>query len=115
VSEPLTMSPRDRLQLWSGVLLCALVFLFSTSAKLATYHHDPADKQIAATKLVQKSVAPAPTVAPQVFLASLVWLAFLTLSVAAPRKIFIPAMSETAQPVNCWFSPYLAVRPPPAN
>jgi hypothetical protein len=101
--------------MWSGVLLCSLVFLFSTSAKLATYHYAPADKQIAATKLLQKSVAPATRVAPQVAIASLVWFVLLTLSVPALAATFATAKDDKTAPVNSWFSPDLAVRPPPTN
>jgi hypothetical protein len=107
------MSRPDRLRLLSGVLLCFLLFLFSTSAKLATYHHGPAEKQIAATKLLQKSVAPAPSVAPQVPIASPVWLAFLGLHVPVLATTSATPRPDRAQPVDSWFSPFLAVRPPP--
>src|ERR1022692_2222967 len=88
VSDQQIISRQDRLRLWSGVLLCSLVFLFSTSAKLATYHQAPADRQIAATKLLQKSVAPATRVTPQVPTASLVWLAFLVMPAPALATTF---------------------------
>jgi hypothetical protein len=100
--------------LWSGVLLCYLVLLFSTSAKLATYHHAPVDKQIAAMKLLQKSAVPATSVAPHVPIASLVWLAFFALPVAALAKTFATAARDKTPPLDGWFSPLLAVRPPPA-
>lgn len=108
------MSRRDRLRLLSGVLLCSLVFLFSAAAKLATYRHAPAAKQIAATKLLQKSVAPATAVTPQVPIASLVWVAFLVLPVAPLTTTFATAWPDQTPPVDSWFSPFLAVRPPPA-
>ena len=113
MSEPSIMSRRDRLKSWSGVLLCSLVLLFSTSAKLATYHHAPADKQIAATKLLQKSVAPATQVAPQVPIASLVCFALLVVSAPSVATTLATVKGDETQPVDSWLSPLLAVRPPP--
>jgi hypothetical protein len=94
-----------------GILLCSLVVLFSTSAKLATYQHASAAKQIASMKLMSKSVAPDVQAAPQV--SSLIWLVVFAIFVYALATTFLSFRNETEPFANSWFSAWLAVRPPP--
>jgi putative exporter of polyketide antibiotics len=105
---------RSQLRVSFGILLCSLVFLFLTSAKLAGYRQDSASRQVASMKLSQKSAAHDIQAIPNISASSLVWLAFIAMSAVTFATILVVAKEERSATVNSWFSPYLAVRPPPA-
>jgi uncharacterized membrane protein len=115
VSETLIKVRQSKTRLMFGILLCSLVCLFFTSAKLATYRHSTGAKQIASMKLSQKIAAPDLQAAPQILVSSPVWLAFLAMTVAAFAVIVVIFEEKKPAPGNSWFSPYLAVRPPPTR
>jgi hypothetical protein len=114
VSELQTMARGSRSRMLFGFMLCALVFLFSTSAKLAAYQHAPQARQIKSMKLVQKSVAPVVDAIPQAAIASLLCLLFACVSAAAVTKAVAARESNASVFADAWFSPALSVRPPPA-
>lgn len=109
-----TPSSRTMRQLF-GCVLCMLVIFFSVSVKVAMSQPGRAQKPFASVKLRQRNPDLGLSSNPQV-LVTAVLLVFgciaLVCSLALGQLRLVIELS--APTLQCWFSPYLAVRPPPS-
>jgi len=109
-----TPSSRTMRQLF-GCVLCMLVIFFSVSVKVAMSQPGRAQKPFASVKLRQTNPDLGLSSNPQV-LVTAVLLVFgciaLVCSLALGQLRLVIELS--APTLQCWFSPYLAVRPPPS-
>jgi hypothetical protein len=97
-----------------GILLCSLVLLFSTSAKLAAYRHAPAATQIKSMKLPLKSLASLEEAAVHVTVTLPGALLLASILLEVSFVTLVVRRDETLPALDRWFSPALAVRPPPS-
>jgi hypothetical protein len=92
-----------------------LVAFFAISAKAAMSQPGKPPKQLASVKLRQNSTEQNQLSAPQVIAsAAFLLLAFIALFYNLPltkNNLVIEPAEPTFQ---CWFSPFLSVRPPPS-
>ena len=97
-----------------GLLLCALLCLFAIGAKTAVYRqHQEQVKNLTSAKVWQDSQLPStasmPAVQAPVLLAVVLSMLLVTFTVTREARSEQPALAA-----RNWFSPALAVRPPPS-
>jgi hypothetical protein len=98
-----------------GGVLCSLIFFFSVAAKVAMPQPGKAFKSIGSLKMQRKIPGPSLDAAPAVAASTALFLfAFVeSFSVRTAAK-FSLVIEPQAPAFQCWFSPYLSVRPPPS-
>lgn len=98
-----------------GITLCSLLFFFAVAAKLSLYHPEQAKGPLSATKIWQVSQEPTVKGIAQLETAEpFTWLALAAISFAPVFVVLLSTVEQTPEPIRYWFSPSLAVRPPPA-
>ncbi len=98
-----------------GITLCTLLFFFAVAAKLSLYHPEQAKAPLSATKIWQVSQEPTGEVSSQLTTAlPFAFLAAAVISLAPVFVMLLAAVEQTPEPHQGWFSPSLAVRPPPS-
>ena len=106
---------RRRMRLIFGGVLCSLVLFFSVAAKVAMPQPGKAFKPIASLKMQRRTPGPAVQAIPEVAVSAVLLLIAFAESFAAPVSAkFSSAIEPQAPAFQCWFSPYLSVRPPPS-
>lgn len=104
---------RSRLRPIFVLVLCSLLCFFAVEAKAALYQpHQSQVKTLTSTKIWQSDTTPTPHVSPEIQVPLFV-VAALLLIIAPPTNSQESCREQAAVAVASWFSPDLAVRPPP--
>lgn len=105
---------RPRMRLIFGGVLCSLVFFFSVAAKIAMPQPGVATKPIASLKM-QRKISELSLPATSLIVAAVALLLFSVGRIFPAQNLakFSLVIEPQAPSFQCWFSPYLSVRPPP--
>lgn len=113
VDELAQLDDRRQVRSFFGLLLCLLLCGFAIGSKAALYH--PQNNQLksfASTKVWQEDSAPAVVATVSVEAAAFLFVALLAVAMAPEGRV----AAELVLPLrgrHGWFTPLLAVRPPP--
>lgn len=106
---------RRRMRLICGGVLCSLVFFFSVATKIAMPQPGKEIKPISSLKMQREIPRATLQAAPTIAVSATLFLFAFAESFTVPATAKFSLVIDPQAPVfQCWFSPYLSVRPPPS-